>query len=108
MPSPNTSWAASRNRSCQPRPPRSWAGWPTPLVCPERRASMPPRSVQLLHVEDDAFQRHLLAHQLARLPDHAFAITYAESEDEAIVAFHRGRTDCVILDYHLAQGNGLN
>lgn len=67
-----------------------------------------PRTIKVLHVEDDEFQRGVIAHQLASLPEFAFSITAAESEEQAVAQFAREPSDLVILDYHLAEGNGLS
>jgi CheY-like chemotaxis protein len=68
---------------------------------------MSTRSIRLLHVEDDAIQRRLMSAHLAKLADLQFAVTAAESEDEALAKVKNG-FDMVLLDYHLTQGNGLN
>jgi CheY-like chemotaxis protein len=65
-------------------------------------------TIKLLHVEDGAVPRRLVAHQLAAVPDWAFEVRYAAGEDEAVAAFGRGGADLVILDYHLEQGDGLS
>jgi CheY-like chemotaxis protein len=69
---------------------------------------MAPRTVKLLHVEDDPVQQLLTAQQLTTLPDYSFAITCADSEDQAVAEFERSRQEVVVLDYHLARGNGLS
>ena len=69
---------------------------------------MPPRIIKLLHVEDSMVPRRILARQLAAVKEYSFAITCVASEDEAVEEFSRGGFDCVILDYHLAQGDGLS
>jgi DNA-binding response OmpR family regulator len=65
------------------------------------------RTVRLLHVEDDPLIRRLVDRHLQSLTDLTFRITWADSEDTALEEFGAG-VDCVILDYHLAGGNGLN
>jgi DNA-binding response OmpR family regulator len=65
-------------------------------------------TIPLLHVEDDSMQRRVLAHHLARIPDYQFAIRCVAAEDEAVDAFREKGAGCVIVDYELAQGNGLN
>jgi DNA-binding response OmpR family regulator len=45
---------------------------------------------------------------LAVMNEFEFAITCVPSEDAAAAAFRPGTTELVILDYHLAQGNGLS
>jgi CheY-like chemotaxis protein len=67
-----------------------------------------PRLKKLLHVEDSLLPRRILAEQLAAVPDYRFAITCVATEDEAVRAFSQGGVDGVILDYHLAEGDGLS
>lgn len=69
---------------------------------------MTSRTVQLLHIEDDVMQQQLTAQQLTTLPHFAFAITYSDNEDGAVAEFERSRQEIVLLDYHLARGNGLS
>ncbi len=69
---------------------------------------MAPRTIKVLHIEDDALQQRLTAQQLKALPEFSFAITTADSEDGAIAAFVPLQPELVILDYHLTQGNGLS
>lgn len=68
---------------------------------------MSAKSVRLLHVEDDPIQHKLVAYSLRGVANHEFQITKAGSEDEAIKTFAREGADLVILDYYLAEGNGL-
>lgn len=63
---------------------------------------------QVLHVEDDRIQRALLVHYLSASEAHDYRVTGVETEDQAIDTFRRGGVDLVILDYQLAQGDGLN
>src|SRR4051794_41159249 len=65
------------------------------------------RTIKLLHIEDDVLQQRLIAHHLKKMADLQFAISYAASEDAAVSCFQAGGIGLVILDYHLAQGNGL-
>ena len=69
---------------------------------------MAKNQVQLLHVEDHRIQRTLVAQLLHAVDDYEFQITSAETEDEAITTFQRGRFDLVLLDYSLPAGNGLS
>jgi DNA-binding response OmpR family regulator len=69
---------------------------------------MSTRIIRLLHVEDDAMLQRLVAHHLEQIKELRFAITCAESEEEAVAAALRSPPDFVIMDYHLSQGNGLN
>lgn len=64
------------------------------------------RAIRLLHVEDDAIQRKLLHGHMVKHSDLRYEIAAAESEDEALSKLPQG-FDLVLLDYHLAQGNGL-
>jgi DNA-binding response OmpR family regulator len=66
------------------------------------------RTLHLLHIEDDRIQQELVAHHLAALSEYQIDIRTAASEDAAIDLFSRVSFDMVILDYHLAQGDGLN
>ena len=63
---------------------------------------------RVLHVEDDRIQRALVVHYLTVPEEHKYVVTGVESEDEAVDTFRRGGVDLVILDYQLAQGDGLN
>ncbi len=65
-------------------------------------------TVRMLHVEDDPIQHRLLQLRLRSIPDLKFDTTWVTREDEAVAAFEPGRFDLVILDYMLAQGNGLH
>jgi CheY-like chemotaxis protein len=69
---------------------------------------MTPTTVRLLHVEDDRIQQAWLARKLAGLTEYHFEITVATSEHAALAAFAEGCFDLVILDYHLAEGDGLS
>lgn len=69
---------------------------------------MTDRTVNLLHVEDDALQRRLIEAHLAELQGLKFQIAAAASEDEAVAAFTRQPFEFVLLDYQLEQGNGLS
>jgi pilus assembly protein CpaE len=66
-----------------------------------------PRAVRVLHIEDDPVQQQVVALHLAGLKEWAFSITVVASEKEAVECFRRQPFDVVLLDYHLAQGNGL-
>ncbi|CAN5196175.1 hypothetical protein BH11PLA2_BH11PLA2_40980 [soil metagenome] len=69
---------------------------------------MSQRTVNLLHVEDDIMQQRVIAHHLKILAEYAFAIVAVDSEDRAMEAFEKTKIDFVILDYQLAQGDGLH
>jgi CheY-like chemotaxis protein len=69
---------------------------------------VPARTKKLLHVEDSMLPRRILAEQLAAVQEYSFAITCVATEDEAVREFRQGGVDGVILDYHLAQGDGLS
>src|ERR1035438_8385707 len=64
--------------------------------------------VKLLHVEDDLMQQRMIAHHLRAIPEFAFAITAVASEELAMEWFQKIKFDQVLLDYQLAQGNGLH
>jgi DNA-binding response OmpR family regulator len=69
---------------------------------------VPPRTINVLHIEDDEIQRSRVGHHLAAMSEFRFAVTCVENEDAAVATFGRGGTDLVILDYQLSQGNGLS
>jgi DNA-binding response OmpR family regulator len=69
---------------------------------------MPPRTIRLLHVEDDPFQQKVIAHHLQCIEELRFHVTCASNEDQAIAEFRRQPSDFVIIDYHLSQGDGLS
>jgi DNA-binding response OmpR family regulator len=69
---------------------------------------MPKRSVRILHIEDDRFQRRLLAHHLKEVDEFEFEIVCAESEAEGLELFDGQGADLVVLDYRLTQGDGLH
>lgn len=66
-----------------------------------------PRTIRLLHVEDDAVQQEAMGLHLAAIKEFSCAVTAVASEREAVAEFQRTVFDVVLLDYHLAQGNGL-
>lgn len=63
---------------------------------------------RVLHVEDDKIQRALIVHYLEDPDENKYLVTGVESEDQALDAFQRGNVDVVLLDYQLAQGDGLH
>ena len=63
---------------------------------------------RVLHVEDDRMQRALIVHYLVVPGENKYAVTGVESEEQAVDAFRCGGVDLVILDYQLAEGDGLN
>jgi DNA-binding response OmpR family regulator len=66
------------------------------------------RTIQLLHVEDDPMQQRMIAHHLKAIPEYAFSITTAASEELAMEFFQHTKFDLVLLDYQLVQGNGMH
>jgi CheY-like chemotaxis protein len=73
-----------------------------------RREPAGPRAVRVLHVEDDPVTQQAIRLHLSAIREFAFQVSSAVSEAEATEAFGRQPFDVVLLDYHLAQGNGLN
>jgi DNA-binding response OmpR family regulator len=63
---------------------------------------------RVLHVEDDKVQRALIAYYLVVPDEHKYVVTGVESEQQAVDTFRHGGVDLVILDYQLAEGDGLN
>jgi pilus assembly protein CpaE len=68
----------------------------------------PPREMHVLHIEDDVVQQQLVALHLTQIKRLHCTITPVTSERDAVEMFRRQPFDVVLLDYHLAQGNGLN
>ncbi|HYV40085.1 MAG TPA: response regulator [Gemmataceae bacterium] len=70
---------------------------------------MTARTIATLHIEDDAFQQRVVARLLQNVDSrYGFKITCATTEDAALSAFCGSEFELVILDYQLAQGNGLS
>jgi pilus assembly protein CpaE len=67
----------------------------------------PVRTVRVLHIEDDLVQQQAMALHLSAIREFHCTITTATSETGAIELFRKQPFDVVLLDYHLAQGNGL-
>ena len=63
---------------------------------------------RVLHVEDSRVQLALIVHYLGTPDERKYVVTGVDTEDDAIDAFSRGGIDLVILDYKLAQGDGLS
>ncbi len=63
---------------------------------------------RVLHVDEDSIQRALMVRYLGMLKEHEYAVIFVESKEDAVEMFRRGGVDLVILDYQLAQGDGLN
>ncbi len=66
-----------------------------------------PRAVRVLHVEDEPLLQQAMALHLAGVKEFTCTITTATSEAGAVELFSRQPFDVVLLDYHLAQGNGM-
>ena len=63
--------------------------------------------IRVLLVEDDAVDRMACRRALARDPDYEFVLSEAESGQEGLQLAHEQKPDCVLLDYHLPDVNGL-
>lgn len=63
--------------------------------------------IRVLLVEDDAVDRMACRRALARNPDYDFVLSEAESGHEGLQLAHEQKPDCVLLDYHLPDLNGL-
>jgi PAS domain S-box-containing protein len=63
--------------------------------------------IRVLLVEDDAVDRMACRRALARDPDYEFVLSEAESGREGLQLAHEQKPDCVLLDYHLPDVNGL-
>ncbi|MBN9132458.1 MAG: hypothetical protein ABS69_10945 [Nitrosomonadales bacterium SCN 54-20] len=63
--------------------------------------------IRVLLVEDDAVDRMACRRALARDPDCEFVLSEAESGREGLQLAYEQKPDCVLLDYHLPDVNGL-
>jgi PAS domain S-box-containing protein len=63
--------------------------------------------IRVLLVEDDAVDRMACRRALARDPDYEFVLSEAESGREGLQLAYEQKPDCVLLDYHLPDVNGL-
>src|SRR6476620_7300837 len=63
--------------------------------------------IRVLLVEDDAVDRMACRRALGRNQDYAFLLSEAESGLEGLQLAHDQKPDCVLLDYHLPDLNGL-
>lgn len=63
--------------------------------------------VHVLIVEDDAVDRMACRRALGRDPDYEFVLLEAETGQEGLQLAHAHKPDCILLDYHLPDLNGL-
>lgn len=63
--------------------------------------------VRLLLVEDDVVDRMACRRALSLDPDYEFVLTETETGREGLQVAHEQKPDCVLLDYHLPDMNGL-
>lgn len=63
--------------------------------------------IRVLLVEDDAVDRMACRRALSRNPDYEFVLSEADSGREGLQLAHEQKPDCVLLDYHLPDLNGL-
>lgn len=63
--------------------------------------------IRVLLVEDDVVDRMACRRALTRNPDYEFVLSEAESGGEGLQLAHTQKPDCVLLDYHLPDLNGL-
>src|SRR5690348_5121813 len=69
--------------------------------------SMTKPLIRVLLVEDDAVDRMACRRALSRNPDYEFVLSEADSGREGLQLAHEQKPDCVLLDYHLPDLNGL-
>ena len=63
--------------------------------------------IRILIVEDDLVDRMACRRALARDPDYEYVLSEAETGREGLQLAHAQKPDCVLLDYHLPDLNGL-
>lgn len=66
------------------------------------------QTIRVLHVEDDPMQRALMSHHLKGLPEYACDVTGVDTETKAIAEFRQHPHDLILIDFQLADGNGLS
>jgi pilus assembly protein CpaE len=83
-------------------------GTPALLAATAKLPAAPARTVRVLHIEDDAIQREVVAIHLARMKGVRCSVVSAANEEQGMELYRSERPDLVILDYHLAQGDGMS
>jgi signal transduction histidine kinase len=63
--------------------------------------------IRVLLVEDGLVDRMVCRRALAQDPDYEFVLTEAETGREGLQLAHTQKPDCILLDYHLPDLNGL-
>lgn len=63
--------------------------------------------IHVLIVEDDMVDRMACRRALMQHHDYEFVISEAESGREGLQLAHSGKADCILLDYHLPDMNGV-
>lgn len=63
--------------------------------------------IHVLVVEDDTVDRMACRRALAQHDDYEFIVTEAESGEEGLRHIHSSRADCILLDYHLPDLDGM-
>ena len=67
-----------------------------------------PRTINLLHVEEDASERQRIAHHLSSLHDFSFSVQCVAGEQEAVQRVAYGGVEFVLLDHQLSAGSSLS
>jgi pilus assembly protein CpaE len=81
---------------------------PMPLRPSQMPGTTPRRTIRVLYIEDDRVQQQATSLILSTIKDFKWEITAITNEAEALDRFSSVDFDLVLLDYHLAEGNGLN
>jgi PAS domain S-box-containing protein len=63
--------------------------------------------IRVLIVEDDLVDRMACRRALTQNPDYEFVLSEAETGREGLQLVHTQKPDCILLDYHLPDLNGL-
>jgi diguanylate cyclase (GGDEF)-like protein/PAS domain S-box-containing protein len=67
----------------------------------------PKSTIRLLLVDDDQVDRLACKRALAQHPDYDFEIVEAETGNQGLKLLRAQRPDCILLDYHLPDFNGM-
>ncbi|BBJ24364.1 response regulator [Candidatus Nitrotoga sp. AM1P] len=63
--------------------------------------------IRILIVDDDMVDRLACRRALAQCPDYKYVLTEAETGREGLQFAHAQKPDCILLDYHMPDMNGL-
>ena len=69
--------------------------------------SMTKTQIRILIIDDDLVDRLACRRALAQCPEYEYVLTEAETGQEGLQFAHAQKPDCILLDYHMPDMNGL-